>query len=277
MRDDWLDNHQQVYPSFLHKVAMAKIESRILPLVDAIVSVNKVIQSSIQRRYPSSKATFYSIPSGFDPGVFSKNVRPSLEKEEGTLTLLYSGRFYGENQPDVLIRALVTLFKLMPVLKHRIRLAFQGGLEARHHQLFTLMGLSDIIIDLGYVEHDVAVSNLLQADALWVIASHSQNGAQVSTGKVTEYFGSGKPILALAPPNGALATLVSEYGPSYQADPSSDESIQEALTHLFGDLMDGTLKPLNKAYIDTFTIDSMASSFVAVLNRTAQLKKVKDA
>lgn len=270
MRDDWLDNHQQVYPTTFHKTLMAKVESQVLPHANAIISVNPVIQKAIQSRYPFSKAEFYSIPSGYDSASFTDSVPASLTKEDGRFTILYSGRFYGENQPDVFIRAIASVIHEFPRLKSRINLAFQGGLDARHRQMFEELGLSEIVQDLGYVEHDVAVANLKQADLLWVLAAHSHMGTQVSTGKVTEYFGAGKPILALAPHDGALSNLVSSYGPSYLADPHSLDSVKNALKLVLKDLEEGTLSPVNTEYVKKFTIESMASSFVQVFNTIIQ-------
>jgi glycosyltransferase involved in cell wall biosynthesis len=270
MRDDWLDNHQQIYPSRFHKSLMAKLESRVLPYANAIISVNSIIQEAIQTRYPSSKAKFYCIPSGYDPSSFKPTTEPLLQKEKDTLTFLYSGRFYGENQPDIFLKSIASLIKDTPQLRNNVRLAFQGGLDTRQHNLIYDLGLSDIVQDLGYVNHDVAVANLKQADVLWVIAAHSNNGIHVSTGKVTEYFGAGKPIIALAPEDGALSKLISDYGPSYLAEPFLIDQVKKALHVAIKDIVEGNLRPVNTEYVKQFTIESMASSFKAVFDSVVQ-------
>jgi glycosyltransferase involved in cell wall biosynthesis len=273
MRDDWLDNHQHIYPSRFHRSLMAKIEAYTMPMAKAIVSVNSVIQRAIQSRYPQSKASFYTIPSGFDPQVFTHKSSASLTKKDAKYTFLYSGRFYGENQPNVFLIAVSKLLGKHPELKNRITLAFQGGLDSEHLSLIQTLGLSDLVQNLGYCEHDVAVANLSQADALWLTAAHTYKADQVSTGKVTEYMGSRKPILALAPKNGALDTLLSGYGPSYLADPHRDEAVIPVLKNLINDMMDGTLTSVNENYVNMFTVDAMATSFVRVFNDTALSKQ----
>lgn len=274
MRDDWLDNHQQIYPSSYHRSLMARIERSILPMADAIVSVNEVIQQAIQSRYPQSKASFYTIPSGFDPLVFTNNISPSVIKENGKITFLYSGRFYGENQPFVFLKAVSRLLVERPELRSRIHLAFQGGLDDEHLAMIQKLELTEFSQNLGYLDHKDAVANLLHADVLWLTAGHTYKGDQVSTGKVTEYMGSGKPILALAPKNGALDALLSGYGPSFLADPHSIEPVTLALKSLLNDIMGGTLPSVNEEYVKRFTSEAMASSFVRVLNNTALPKHI---
>src|SRR5690606_11519154 len=109
------------------------------------------------------------------------------------------------------------LMKKYPQWQNRVQLAFQGGMESRHHEMLQSQDLEASYVDLGYLDHTIAIANLKVCDALWLTAAHKNRGAQVSTGKVFEYMAAQKPILALASTNGAMMDILKGYGSVYQS------------------------------------------------------------
>jgi glycosyltransferase involved in cell wall biosynthesis len=271
-RDDWVGNHQQIYPTPWHRRRMGNLEDATLAESDAIITVNPVIQDAIVRRHPNYSRAVVSIPSGYDAKLFENSGNPSLKRDDSTITILYSGRFYGENQPDVFLKALSGIRRKNPQLGSRVRLAFQGGLESRHYKLFDSLGLIDRIVDLGYVDHTTSVANLIQSDLLWLVAAHRNRGEQVSTGKVYEYMASGKPILALAPPEGALHRILDGYGPYQIVSPSNVDNVEDRLVELLLAHTEGTLPTVNTNYVAKFTFENMASHMADMFNSVAKSK-----
>lgn len=192
-----------------------------------------------------------------------------MQRDPDKVTLLYSGRFYGENQPDTFIQAAANLIRRRPELRTSLRLAFQGGLDSRHHARLQSQGLYDMILDLGYVDHATAVANLLEADLLWLVAAHRNRGEQVSTGKVFEYMASGRPILALAPKDGALHDLLKGYGPYEISDAAEIGPIEAAMESLIFARLEGTLPKVNQTHVSQFTFERMASDMASLFNTIA--------
>jgi glycosyltransferase involved in cell wall biosynthesis len=270
MRDDWVGNHQQIYPTPWHRKKMVQLENETIVQSDAIVAVNSVIRDAIASRHPEYKNTIVSIPSGYDSKRFDLPSKPSLMRDSSKITLLYSGRFYGENQPDNFLRAVVGLLQKRADLRSNLRLAFQGGLELRHHKMIDSLGLSDRVIDLGYVDHATAVSNLIEADLLWLVAAHKNRGEQVSTGKVYEYMASRKPILALAPAGGALHDIINGYGPYEIADPSNHLAVEGALGKLIMGHVERTLPSVDIPHVTEFSFSHMATKMATLFNDVTQ-------
>jgi len=269
MRDDWVGNHQQIYPTSYHKRRMQKLEAQTLEKASAIVSVNEHITGELARRYPMHTQKLSTIFSGFDSADFQANAEPILKKPENKITLLYSGRFYGENQPDTFIYAMGQLIKKYPKWQHRFHLVFQGGLESRHHELIRSQNLESSYVDLGYLDHIVAIANLKVCDALWLTAAHKKRGEQVSTGKVFEYMAAQKPILALAPRGGAMMDILNGYGCVYQSDPYDIEGTTQLIHDLLSDIDRRTLPEIDEAFIQHYSSEKMAESFADVFSRVA--------
>jgi glycosyltransferase involved in cell wall biosynthesis len=151
-------------------------------------------------------------------------------------------------------------------------LAFQGGLEQRHHKLIDSLGLSGLSIDLGYVDHATSVANLLEADLLWLVVAHSNRGEQVSTGKVYEYMASGKPILALAPAGGALHGIITGYGPFEITDPMNHNAVENALETLIIAYSESNLPKVNIDHVTQYSFDRMASKMAEFFNNVAFMR-----
>lgn len=271
-RDDWVGNHQQIYPTPWHRRRMQHLELETVFQSDALITVNTVIRDALETRHPGYDKPIISIPSGYDARRFTHPGAPTLKRDPDKLTLLYSGRFYGENQPDTFIQSVSDLIRRRPELHHKLRLAFQGGLERQHLALLKSAGLYDMTVDLGYVDHPTAIANLLEADMLWLIAAHKNRGEQVSTGKVFEYMAAKKPILALAPHRGAMNALLNGYGPFEIVSPHDPESITKALESLIIACLESTLPPVDPHHVAQFTFHRMARDMATLFNNVAPPK-----
>ena len=272
-RDDWVGNHQQVYPTAWHRNKMIQLERQTIPHSDAIITVNPVIRDALADRHPEYPHAMVSIPSGYDSGCFERPSAPSVPRDPSKMTLLYSGRFYGENQPDIFLEAVSRVVSEDENMRSRLRIVFQGGLEPRHLRLIDTLGISRLCVDAGYLPHRTAVSNLLEADTLWLTAAHKNRGEQVSTGKVFEYMASGKPILAMAPEDGALHQVLKGYGPFQMANPHNVDSVENALVALIHAHFGGTLAPVNHGHVERFTFRRMAEHVAEVLNGVVRQRK----
>ncbi len=66
------------------------------------------------------------------------------------------------------------------------------------------LGIDDFVRYVGYVVHEEAVAQLQATDVLWMTIGKRPGAEGISTGKLFEYFGTRKPILALVPGGGCL-------------------------------------------------------------------------
>jgi len=65
----------------------------------------------------------------------------------------------------------------------------------------------------------------MSCDVLWLMVGRGRNADTISSGKLYEYFGTKKPIMAFLP-EGALKTAAQEYRASFIANPDDVEAIK---------------------------------------------------
>ena len=58
--------------------------------------------------------------------------------------------------------------------------------------------------------HSESIKHLLTSDALLLIVDESKESEEIVPGKVYEYLGVGKPIIAIAPKKSAISKLINE-------------------------------------------------------------------
>ena len=207
-RDDWLKSHWIWYPTSWHYQKMKKIERTALMTADAISVVNPMYKKSFLKRLPKGKQIdVVVIPNGFDPEDY-KQATPSGSNKR--FTMLHSGRFYNVIQPDTLLRSVKKAIDKESELRNLFSLQFQGGLGRRHWALINELELEEFVTDFGYVEHRQAVQNITNADLLYLTLGERPFMNAVTPGKLFEYMGSTKPILAHVP-EGVTADCLRKY------------------------------------------------------------------
>ncbi len=194
-RDDWVGNPRHRYPTALHKRWHIRKESDILTRSALVLAINQSIASLIRTRNPNVSVEV--LPQGYDPDDFPYGMSDS--RSDGSVRVVYAGMFYDAQQPDSMLEAVSRLLKEQPSLRSRIELRFVGLFPEEKVELISRYGLEDVVTRTGYMNHEETVAELGQADILWMIVGHQPGGYMISTGKLFEYMGSGRPILALAP------------------------------------------------------------------------------
>jgi len=250
-RDDWLESHLVNYLLPIQKRRMAEYERRCLQAADAVTAINSYMLESLSSR-DDSGTLYREIAQGFDTDDFDGREEPSLEYEPGKFNLLYSGIFYNENQPDAFLEAVRYLADTNEEFARQVVLHFQGRLELRHRKLIDTLKLQDRVRYYGYLPHVRATVNLRKADALWMTARFYKNPEQVTTGKLYEYIGSGRPILGLVT-DGAARDLLESYGPGFTTEPDRPQEIIDSLKKMWEWWNKGTLPPVQQCLVNRYT------------------------
>lgn len=264
-RDAWTNNHFMDDLFRWQKRIHSRLERDCLKNADQVIVLDEFMGQSIKQAHPEIDPKTQVIAHGYDPDDFKGTNEATLPYKPGKLNLLYSGLFYESNQPDILLRAIDALNEASAMNMNDIHLHFQGGLTPRINKLVNGLGLGKSVTDLGYVTHLNAVSNLMKADALWMISNFDPVHKQVKSGKLFEYLGTGKPVLGLVHEGAELETLKS-YGAGYTAPPDDLEAVKEALLFLYNDWKQKALKQPKKAYMEQFARRKLTQSLSDVFD-----------
>ena len=230
-RDAWLENPLHLYPTPMHRLKHRSLERKALRSADHVVTINRVIKESILRNYPSlSHSDVSIIPQGFD----AEDFRHSGEGSPGRkLRILHSGTFYYNRTPRYFFQALKSLIEEIPEAASRIEAVFLGTWRDSDNKLIEQYGLGEVVRVRGYLPHTECVAEIAASDVLWLIIGSGEGAEMMSTGKLYEYIGAEKPILACIPEGTAKRTL-KKHGAAYFAEPESVEAIHLALKKIYG-------------------------------------------
>ncbi|MEO1023313.1 MAG: glycosyltransferase [Bacteroidota bacterium] len=232
-RDSWTHNHFMIDFKAWQNKYMIAMEKTCLQEANAIVGLDSFMLQKLSETHPDVDVHTTVIPHGYDPEDFEKTVHPTLAYKEGAFNLLYSGLFYESNQPDVLLESVSELIS-EGVLNIPVHLHFQGGLDQRIKGRIRSLNLEQFVTDYGYVTHEVAVANTKRTDAVWMLSNFDPSYQQIKSGKLFEYLGAGKPILALVH-QGIETQVVTECQAGRVANPLEKKEVKEQLLSLITD------------------------------------------
>ena len=221
-RDDWVGNPRHQYPTPLHKAVHARMEGRVLRQSRGVVTINDPIQAALEQR--NRGVPVKVITHGYD----ATGLEATTRRSDGKLQLLYTGVFYDVQTPDYFLRGLRGFLDACPETEGKVEAVFAGLVPDTFQQLVTDLRLSQVVRHLGYLPHDQVRTLQQQADVLWMTVGTRPGAEGISTGKLFEYIGRRKPILALVPEGTAKDTL-KRYGAAYFAPPEDADAIQTAI------------------------------------------------
>lgn len=191
----------------------------------ALVGVTRPIARDLEHRFGSG----LWIPNGFDDEVITVQDQHQAARlvDPEAFNLVYTGRFSSSRStrsPAVLAEALRRLSGRRS--EREVRLIVAGALAAGERAM--LATLPSVCLT-GEVSRGVALSLQRLADANVVVTPSGE--PTVATGKLFEYIGAGKPILALAAGNEA-ALLVEDMGAGLVVSPTNPDEVEAALLRM---------------------------------------------
>lgn len=165
-----------------------KVQGSLLRKMDLILVTNEKLKKDFRSHYPFlSQDQICVLPQGFDGHLLLKDT-----KEEGPygkkLRLIYTGTFYrNERDPAELLKALREL-------EIEIEFVIAGRNDAFVEDLKRFGLLESKVTYLGYLSYKDSLAIQADGNVLVYLGNRVQN--QVP-GKIYEYLGSKKPILAI--------------------------------------------------------------------------------
>ncbi len=266
-RDSWETSLEEKAPTFLHRWVQKKLERKILDNAASVVTVNEQIQTLLQNRYPKVLSTAV-ITNGYDEEDFN-NFR---EEKPENFTIVYLGTFNRINDPISFFQALSELSQEITEFKNQVKFIHVGmALDFNLRELIQKNGLENMIELKGYLNHRESLKYLASASALLLITTDSPGAEVLTTGKIFEYFRSGRPILGILPPSGEAASLIKETKAGVIVSPKNISGIKQILKDYFRKWANGELKvELDQEKLKQFERRNLTDKLAEVFNRVAQ-------
>lgn len=267
-RDAWLEYPFKYFPTPLHRSWHRRLERKVVRGCDRIVVTNRRVKENLVKRYPF--LTYHDITiisQGFDRDDFEI---PRVESPEPRrkLKITHAGTFYGGRSPATLLRALHNIMKSSPALRGRFEINCVGNTRNEDQLLASKLGLQNDVHFLGYLEHRVCIKHLLEADVLWFVVDNDFQ----SPGKLYEYFGAEKPILASLD-DGYLRQLVAESGAARLVPLTDVPAHEEALKELLGQFERKELPKPSTEFVKKFDRQLLTGELAKLLETLMDIDK----
>ncbi len=222
-RDPWIGAPFHPRRPFWARVLDERLERSCLRRAAAVITVNRDIRDDLLARNPwlaPERVTI--IPNGFDPADFEGRVRGG----SGDWTLAHAGTLPTSGLPRTLVQGLASLIEREPALAGRMRLRLAG--VSGPGRIPFPRELDNVVRFEGYLPHRDSVQLLLDSDLLLLFVEDSPRARGILTGKLFEYLGSGRPVLAFAP-EGEAAELIRRTGAGRVVASEDAEAVRAAL------------------------------------------------
>jgi len=268
-RDLWYESYFAFYPTPFHKRVHKKKEYQALKAADLIIVTNRKLKEKLLSSFQF--LTFNDIviiPHGYDIQDFEGiSAQP---KPQNKMVLMYSGIFMVYSTPKYFLKAFKQLSIERTDIASNIELQFVGFLREENKKLIRKLNLQTFVKDHGYVSHTESISKLKSADVLWFMVGKRKNIEAILPGKVYEYIGSKKPLIASVP-DGAAKLAVTEYKASFITEPDNIEQIKNTIIEVYKLYKEGNLPVPDENFVEGFRRDILTEQLAKQLNKVLRV------
>jgi len=202
LRDLWTQNFTPNVSSI--QLWQTGLEKRTLSQANALVTVSEPWADRLRQRY--STKPIYAITNGFDPEDFAS--RPPVTR---SFSITHPGFLYeGLRDPTLLFEVVRDLIKSGEMCADDIRIRFYGPKEPWLTPLVLRHGLEQVVEVFGSVPREQILQREMESQVLLLLGWNNPREMGLHNGKLFEYLGAGRPILALFGSPGVMTEVLEE-------------------------------------------------------------------
>jgi len=234
-RDPWTDiyYYKELYHSKLATWYDKITERKVLVHADKIITVSGEVGKLLLRKIPGSTGKIAVIPNGYDETDFDK-ITLLFNK---VFTITYTGTIAVNYRIEQFIEA---IYRLPEGVKNELRIRFVGNVPDEILRLFELKNLTPLVEVLGYIPHERAVAEMVNASLLLLAIPDSPDNKGIVTGKFFEYLAARRPILAIGPKGGDVDRMVRECKAGQLFSYDEGDQMYQYILNLFVEVKNGT-------------------------------------
>lgn len=266
--DPWVDNPHFHYKGII-KWINAYLERKVIKNADINVFASPEIQNAYIRKYPFIADNAAFLEHSYDPDLYetlqsqdksitNKNnplLSPFIKGEYGKISttenkhlscedtssekrnkliLRYIGTFYGERTIEPFLIALRKLLDTKDLRETMLSMEVIGNISRKYiNQYASLLKKYDLdtIVKFKPPVSYLESLRLMQTSNVLVLIDAPIDGSVYLPSKLIDYIGSGQPILAITPQNGASARVIRKVG-GWLAEPDNVDEIVKILREI---------------------------------------------
>ncbi len=210
-RDPWVDNAFAPELPWSHRRLRRRIERWIVHRADVALFATPALTSAYATRYPDVADRFVTMTNGYDREDFLRTVSGS--RAENVFRIVYAGSLYGERELQLFTDGLARALDLWPELGDRLRVDFVGWISGNNQAVAERIARSEtlggIVSFIGFRPRAEALGRIAAADAALLILADEPGKGLFVPGKLYDYIGLDRPILAIVP-DGDVRNILDE-------------------------------------------------------------------
>lgn len=258
LRDPWKlavpDNPPKGFKGRIFGPLNNFLEPIVIKNAAKVIVVSEVMAEQYRAAYPKRPPQdFIVIPNGYDPDDYD-----AIPAEEfSDFTVVYAGKFLtGQSyrNPTYFLQAL-------HILKQQgIRVVFRyvGEINKEVAKIVDDLALTDQFQSVGYLSYRDTISNMKGSNILLLIGSGQETE---QTGKIFDYLGCKRPILALASKKGGIADVVKDIEQITLTENQDPEKIAVAIMEVYKNWSN---IPVERANISKYLRESLTEKLSKV-------------
>ena len=228
VRDGWIfESYRPPWPTRAQAQLDEALERRLMRTADVVTSVAPSIVDDFRERVGANARL---VPNGWDPELDEGADGAGGLLDPDRVSIVHTGRMAVVGRdPAPLVHALGGLAEREPDLAARLELVFAGSVTPDEQELLRSVPAPAKVTALGNLPRHRALALQREADGLLLLTAGTRQ--QEVTGKLFEYLGARRPIIALANRNDA-ARIIDETASGIVVPPGDPEAALAALRRL---------------------------------------------
>lgn len=237
-RDPWtnIDYIKDLKLSALAMGIHRRLESKVVREANRVVVVSEQMKREFQHLADNRVDV---ITNGFDEDDTPTKQIPLDEK----FSITHVGTLTPSRNTPMLWQALADLCVEIDGFCNDLIIRLVGQVDVSIIESICSVGLEGNLENLGQVSHDEAVMFQKKSQVLLLVVNNSPNASGIVTGKVFEYFATGRMVLAVGPTHSDLASLLTKTKTGYIVDYNDKTETKRIITHLYNLYKKHNLKP----------------------------------
>lgn len=207
LRDPWTDIYynRNFYRLEFARKKDARLERMILENANIIITVSETIKELFKSKSAKiNPEKIHIIPNGYDILDFPDTTEESRE----SFTITYTGTMSDDYPISPFIKTIETFLTSKPQLNIKFKVI--GKISEDILNQLNNSKLSEILTNLGYLNHAETIKMMRKASALLLIIPDVSNNEGIITGKLFEYLAARRPIICYGPVHGDASKIISK-------------------------------------------------------------------
>lgn len=261
-RDPWMNLHLLPVPSPLHRRMHERLEAGVCRHASVVVA-HPWHREMLLGRYPWIESVEL-IRNGYDPSHVDSVA--GIEPEKDHFQIVHAGMLTQKRTAVPFLKGLRIFLDSVPGAADRCRVVLIGPRESENDSAVNDLGLGSVVIFRDAVRHADTVKIEKASHVLVLIKHDNPVYDGIVPGKLYEYIGVGRPILALVP-EGEARRIVLQLGRGEVAPLGDAAEIARKIALMYEKYLRGTLdKDYDLSPVPEYGRDAIAGRLAARLD-----------